>query len=633
MRRVVADIETNGFRDIGTKFWVLCATDIDTGEEFTFLRPDLDPTPLLEFSKEVELWIGHKFLTFDAPEITRLTNGAVQFDYENQILDTLVLSRLVYYAIPGGHSLDAWGERLNFGKIKFVDFHAYSEEMLTYCKKDVALNIKVFRYLERFYTDDKWKDSIELEHFKDMMCEELHRDGFPFDIEKAKELYQEVTIRLEELDERVQASFPPAPVFTRTYTPKTNKDGSLRKNSLGPMGEDGQVEESGTYSAVKFVPFNPGSPKQVVTQLNKCGWKPFEKTKGHEKALRDRRFKKKGSKEDKLPYYEEFGWKISEDNLATLPDDAPDGALALRDWLVTKGRQTRLEEWLECYNPSTGCIHGSYMAIGAWTHRCSHSKPNMANIISEYDGRGNIQYLGKEFRSLFRVSQVESDECWLVGTDADGIQLRILAHLLENDEYIEAIESGDKDLGTDIHNLNRRALGSDICQSRDAAKTFIYAFLLGAGVDRVMSILHCQRKEATTAIAQFIEGIDGLSDLKKVRIPKEAKQGYMVALDGRKVVCDSEHLMLAGHLQCNESIIMARAAKLWIKWARDEGINFIIRNYVHDEWQVEVRGTLKVAERFGELQRLALEQTGRELNMLIPIRGSTNIGKNWYDTH
>lgn len=626
-RRVICDIETNGLGVLSTKLWMIHCLDIDTEEEFTFLRPDLEPDDFVEFFSTVSVWVGHNFLTFDAPQIEKLLGGLVEFS-PSSIIDTLVVSRLVYFSIPGGHSLDAWGERLGYKKLYFKEFDKYSDEMHKYCIRDVKLNFRVYKEFVKIIEDDSWQEALQLEHKKALICQQLHEDGFTFDIDTAKEIYNDVMIKLEELDERVQASFPPQPTKIREYLVKENKDGSIRKNSCGPVGLDGGLEVGCTYTSIKFVPFNPGSPKQVVTVLNKCGWKPFEKTKGHETALRNNRFGKVDK--DKLKNYEEFGWKVSEDNLATLPDDAPDGALALRDWLVTNARRTKLEEWLDCYNASTEAIHGNFMPIGAWTHRCAHSSPNMANIISEYDGRGRIQYLGKEFRSLFTVSHPDN---WLVGTDADGIQLRILAHLLENEEYIEAIESGDKSNETDIHNLNRRALGVDVCHSRDAAKTFIYAFLLGAGVDRVKSILHCQRKQASTAIASFISSIKGLSDLKKKRIPKEAKQGYMIALDGRKVACTSEHLMLAGHLQCNESIIMARAMVLWMEWADKEEIKWTLRNYVHDEWQVEVEGTKEQAERLGELQCLALEQTGRDLNMLIPIRGSTSIGKNWYDTH
>ena len=103
--------------------------------------------------------------------------------------------------------------------------------------------------------------------------------------------------------------------------------------------------------------------------------------------------------------------------------------------------------------------------------------------------------------------------CYLVGTDAEGIQLRVLAHLMKSEEYVHAIVSGKKEDETDIHNLNRKALGMSHV-TRDMAKTFIYV-PTRAGNAKVAQILKVNQKEAKQAVENFMQSIQGLAELKK----------------------------------------------------------------------------------------------------------------------
>lgn len=173
-----------------------------------------------------------------------------------------------------------------------------------------------------------------------------------------------------------------------------------------------------------------------------------------------------------LEHYKRYGWKVNEDNLKTLPETAPEAAKDLAKWLTLEGRRSSLEEWLGCVSED-GRIHGKFWHIGAWTHRMSHSSPNQANIPACWpDGlepKSAVEEVKKkydsELRALFKTDH------YLVGADAEGIQLRILAHYMKSEEYRDAILRGKKEDSTDIHNLNKRALGS-ICRTRDDAKTF-----------------------------------------------------------------------------------------------------------------------------------------------------------------
>jgi DNA polymerase I len=328
-----------------------------------------------------------------------------------------------------------------------------------------------------------------------------------------------------------------------------------------------------------------------------------------------------------------YGWQCNEMNLSTLPDDAPEGGRNLAEWLTLEGRRSSLEEWIK-HVKDDGRIHGRFTHIGAWTGRMAHSAPNQANIPAAFHGtpKTAVETVKSEYDGRMRCLWTVEDGNYLVGTDAEGIQLRILAHLMKSDEYIHAIVSGRKEDETDIHNVNRKALGISHV-TRDMAKTFIYAFLLGAGVAKVATILKVNQREAGEAIDNFMNSIQGLSDLKKKVIPHVAKRGWFRGLDGRKVPVPSEHKALAGMLQNGEAVVMKHSAITWTTAARKLGIKYKLVTWPHDEWQTEVEGSMNDAELLGNIQRQSIVDTGKKLSILCPLAGSTDVGRTWGDTH
>ena len=328
-----------------------------------------------------------------------------------------------------------------------------------------------------------------------------------------------------------------------------------------------------------------------------------------------------------------YGWQCNEMNLSTLPEDAPEGGRNLAEWLTLEGRRSSLEEWIK-HVKDDGRIHGRFTHIGAWTGRMAHSAPNQANIPAAFHGtpKTAVEIVKDEYDGRMRCLWTVEDGNYLVGTDAEGIQLRILAHLMKSDEYIHAIVSGRKEDETDIHNVNRKALGISHV-TRDMAKTFIYAFLLGAGVAKVATILKVNQREAGEAIDNFMNSIQGLADLKKKVIPHVAKRGWFRGLDGRKVPVPSEHKALAGMLQNGEAVVMKHSAITWTTAARKLGIKYKLVTWPHDEWQTEVEGSMNDAELLGNIQRQSIVDTGKKLSILCPLAGSTDIGRTWGDTH
>lgn len=335
-----------------------------------------------------------------------------------------------------------------------------------------------------------------------------------------------------------------------------------------------------------------------------------------------------------LEHYKRYGYTVSETNLKTLPESASQAAKDLAQWLTLEGRRSSLVEWLGCFSEATGRIHGKFWNIGAWTHRMAHSNPNSANIPAPFHGdpKSPVEEVKARYDGPMRECFTTPEGAYLVGCDAAGIQLRILAHYMKSLEYVEAIVNGVKEDGTDIHNLNRKALGST-CRDRDVAKTFIYAWLLGAGVGKIASILGCSMPQAKKAIDNFLSSLPELKKVKTVMIPRDASRGFFIGLDGRKVPCTSDHLMLAGYLQNGEAVIMKRATLKWIVAAKKEGINFKLVNFVHDEWQVEVTGTKSEADRMGQIMCQALVDVGDELDLFCPLEGEYRVGQNWAETH
>lgn len=347
-----------------------------------------------------------------------------------------------------------------------------------------------------------------------------------------------------------------------------------------------------------------------------------------EKSSKPRDLEVRGAK------FAKYGWTLSEANLNTLPDHAPVGAKNLAEWLTLASRASSLVEWLGHYNEDDHRIHGRFTHIGAWTGRMAHSAPNQANVPSAFHGvaKTPVEAVKVAYDGAFRKLWCVPEGSYLVGTDAEGIQLRILADLMKSEEYVHAIISGKKEDETDIHNLNRKALGISHV-TRDMAKTFIYAFLLGAGNAKVAQILGVNSKEAAQAVENFTNSIEGLAKLKNEMVPYIARRGWFKGYDGRRVVVPSQHKTLAGMLQNGESTIMKHAALQWVKQAKAQGFDFKLCTWPHDEWQTEVKGDINVAEKLGEIQRQSIVDTGVKFGMMCPLAGSTDIGANWYDTH
>lgn len=309
--RVIADIETNRLVN-PDRIHCIVAKDIDTEERYVFRKvwPD-DPEPFIKFSSGVDLWVGHNFISFDLTVLRLLINKV--HIHPNSVIDTLILSRLLHFAIPGGHGLEAWGERFGISKKMDVVFDEYNEDIVERCVGDVEINERLYRFLNGKILENKdFKRAVEVEHKMAFICNWMRNDGFPFDIGKAREIYTELTEELEKLDAVLISSFPSKARFIKEIVPKERKDGSLSKVGIAWLESTQGVSPGATFSRIEWEQFDPASTKHARERLHDAGWRPVEKTKGHIEAERTRN-------KEKLEKFRREGWKISEKNLLTVP--------------------------------------------------------------------------------------------------------------------------------------------------------------------------------------------------------------------------------------------------------------------------------------------------------------------------
>ncbi len=647
--RIVLDIECNALVN-PDKIWVIVCKDIDTNEYHIFRNlHDTERDKFTDWFRGVELCIGHNLLGYDGPVLRSILG--IDLDYR-KVIDTLIISKLVDYPRQG-HSIEDYGVEFGEEKIKFSDFSQYSKAMEDYCIRDVDICHRVYNKYRSYIDKPEHRSSISLEHQFQLVVNQLHTNGFAFNTAKASKLLEKVTAELAVLDKDILEAFQPRLKLVREVTPKETKYGTISLTSIPKvMRQDLPYLTVGApFSYCSWVEFNPSSHSQIIRVLNESGWRPIDKTQTHidtEREVNKLKHRKRDQTLDlhlrelysKLQSLSKTGWKVNENNLETLPPSAPVGARLLAKRILLEARRRTLTEWLALVVPETNRIHGKFYGIGAWTHRMAHQNPNTANIPNEFDTAGKKKLYGKELRSFWMAPKNRL----LVGVDAEGIQLRIFAHYINDPEFTDALVKGRKDDKTDPHSLNQSILGS-VCKSRAAAKRFIYALLLGAGLGKLTEILGCSTPETQEALDRLMERYTGWAALKENVFPKDAARGYFTGLDGRKVRIPGDtaggrkHLAMSGYLQNGEAVVMKSATLKW--WQKLEDYDAKLVNFVHDEWQVECPNDMKIALTIAEMMSSSLVEVGKDLNLLCPLAGSYynddlkdyTIDTNWSKTH
>jgi len=554
--------------------------DLRTGEVRNFLSPfntqDIkDIQTCLSTYDEI---IGHNFIDFDKPNMERLLG--ISF-VGIKITDTLILSRLYNPSLEDGHSLKAWGQRLNFPKGDHDDWTKLTPEMVTYCEKDLQVTAKLYTKLMSELAAFG-NTSIDLENKVQVIISTQIENGWLLDQSKCRDLGAELKEKRMALEEEVHERFKPLPKFIKEITPKVNNDGRISVVGLKFLGAD-LVNVCGSFSRVDWPEFTLGSRQQIAKHLQFFGWKP-------------KKFTEKGS------------IIVDEDTLNEVKG-IPEAAL-IAEYLMIQKRTAQVKSWLDAV-AEDGRVHGYVNPIGAVTGRMTHSSPNVAQVPSSYSP------YGKECRSCWIVKKGYK----LVGADASGLELRMLSHYMNDKEYTHEVTSGD------VHTANQKSAG---LPDRDSAKTFIYAFLYGAGDAKIGSIVGGSSKHGKKLKAKFLSNTPSLGDLRE-RVERACLRGYLEGLDGRKLHVRSPHAALNTLLQSAGAIVMKKALTLLDEYAKIYKIEYNMVGNIHDEIQAEVRADQ--ADQFGWLAVECIKAAGVKFNMRCPLDGEYKVGNTWAETH
>jgi DNA polymerase I-like protein with 3'-5' exonuclease and polymerase domains len=477
----------------------------------------------------------------------------------SQCTDTLIMSRLLNPNRENGHSLASFGSKLGFPKLDFTDYDGgLTDEMVEYCIRDVELLEKVYHLL----LDEKERygfsdRSIQIEHEVAKVITRQERRGFKLDVPKCMVLLAGFSDRMGRIEQDLQQVFPP--ITTERHSEKTGKR----------LKDDVEI-------------FNPGSRQQIAKRLMQLGWKPTKKTE-------------KGS--------------VIVDESTLDGVDFPEAKL-VAEYLMLQKRYAQVKSWTDAVEED-GRVRGKVITNGAVTGRMTHHSPNMAQIPS------SSSPYGEECRSCWIVDEGYS----LVGADASGLELRMLAHYMKDADYVREVCEGD------IHTKNQIAAG---LQTRPQAKTFIYAFLYGAGPAKIGSIVGGGRQEGQQLISSFLDNTPALKALRS-KVERLAEKGYLPGLDGRKLFVRSAHAALNTLLQGAGAIVMKQALVILSKKIQKEKLNAHFVVNVHDEFQLEVQQDQ--AERVGKLAVESITDAGVLLELNCPLTGDYKIGSSWAQTH
>ena len=580
--KLVFDIETDDLD--ATKIWCICAYDLDKERMYSF-GPD-KITEGVELLKKADKIIGHNIIGFDIPVIHKLTSVDLS---SVSISDTLVLSRLFSPTREGNHGLESWGYRLGFNKIDFKTFSEYSSEMLKYCENDVLLNAKVYNHLKK-ESKGFSKQSVELEHEVAWILARQREHGFLLDVKGASLLVAKFEEQLIDLEKEVRKTFR---AKRQEYTLRAmyTKSGELstlakcrelnRKVRLDPEEKEA-IKHTQKITRVIETDFNLGSRKQIGEYLKGVGWKP--KT------------------------FTPTGQPIVDEGILNKIKNIPEAKL-IAEYLMLQKRIGQVSSWIKEVHEEDNRVRGFVNPNGAVTGRMTHSNPNVAATPST-----RAKY-GSECRACWTVPEGYK----LVGIDASGLELRMLAHYMNDEDYINEVINGD------VHSANQRLAG---LESRDKAKTFIYALCYGARDRKLSTILGKNTRDTKRIREQFLNNLPSFKSLKD-RVGRASSRGFLKGLDNRKLFVRSEHSALNTLLQGAGAIVMKQALILFEDYIKDLKANCVAN--IHDEWQVEVQEDQ--ADEVGKKGVEAIINAGKFLNLKCPLDGEYNVGRNWSETH
>ena len=609
--KIVYDIETDGLLNELTTIWCLVAHNIDTGSTYCYSDHD-DSLPGIAdgiaLLRNANVLIGHNVIGFDHAAIRKLYNVDLN---EVKTYDTWVMSQTLRYKRSHKHGLKGWGEAISNSKIEYDDWSGYSKEMLRYCKQDVMLNVDIFmRLIDEFNKLAEKKplirEGLRIEHDTAVFNQRVKERGWKFDSEKAAINLERMQNRMGEIERAIEPQLGNRKVYIdkEPKTPKFLKNGNYNSHTIRWLSEyyGKDVKATDTHVHAAGVPFQRykmekvtlGSMELVKEWLLSIGWKPDEYQK-----------KKVGFE------WVTMGPKLTSTSLAKLGERGE----MVDEYYTIRNRASVVEGWIK--QSRDGRIHGNMWTIGTPTFRARHEViVNLPAVTAPW---------GKELRELF----IADEGYIVVGADSSGNQLRGLCHYVGNDGFTNEVIYGDQ------HQRNADALGC----SRPIAKSYLYAYLFGAGDGKLGQVLSGQSNASIgkRSRADFAKGIQGLEELK-AKLTKAWKHtfhtqgdGWFPALDGRPVFCPAEHQTLNYLLQSAEGITCKAAVSYAMRKIDEEKLRAEPRLFYHDE--IAYVSHPDDAARVGEILQEAFAEGPKIFGVTCMDGGAPVTGDSYADVH
>jgi len=758
---LIFDLETDGLLHELTRVHIMVIREFETGRSWVFRRNRHEDNILegIKMLNEAETLVMHNGVGFDCPALWKVYGE--DFSPKGKMRDTLVMCRM-YFADQkerdfrlhrrglldgkniGTHTLEAWGQRLGYPKDDYSKRRAaeLKEQFPDLPKEEINRlvwatwnqDMEDYAIVDGEVTEALWdkivkipwsEEAIILEHRVHELMERATRNGFPFDMEGARRMEEDLRTNFDEKTARAKEHFGSWWVPKKWYEGKPRPELGEENSNRHHWGEvvvptrsvnykdpaKGDRIEGAAFCPVVMKDFNPNSRPMIIDRLMKIyEWEPQDFTETITKRW------PKGTP------------KVDDEILRDIGKTVPI-AIDLAEIFYYKKRLGQLVDgdngWIQkaqLFND--GYIHPRFIVGGAVTNRATHSNPNIAQVprvvfkklkqwqekgvtyrlekgelvygierpdgsfdmnltplldpdgkqfvgtpkiakkgdiilnkVGEtitaeggeyvYDKEGKIETKkslmkgragdhGWECRSLFIVP----DGWKLMGADQKGIELRCLGHYMA--EY-DGGKYGRLCVESDPHDLHQQVMELD---SRDTAKTFIYAMIYGAGpfklgitLEPALAVRPAAAKNLGIEMnRRIMTRIPALGSVVKA-VQKEARRGYLDALDGRRLFVRSPHAALNTKLQGAAATISKMWCVLFEEYMEDAGLvhgwegDFAVLAWVHDELQVAVRDDQRIMDIAKECIERAGRNAGKLLNFSMPVDVDVKFGRNWAETH
>lgn len=626
MKYIYFDLETNGLFDKGKDLTIHCMSfaiddePVQRAVGIKAVRRELFKWVQMDGPKTL---VAHNACGFDLVVLKQVA----KFDWRQwsfQRLDTKVVGSLVDPEFSGTHSLEDWGQRVRAPKDNYQaeceaaginPWAEYSERMGAYCDQDVVTLRAIHKYqVQKYLSTHNWETASKIEHGIAEVMAEQERNGCWFDIQAAHRLVDTMQAYIDERTERCKSILRPRCIPGEPVARVFKKDGKPSANAYKALGQadgDPQVVIGGEFSRVLFEDYDLDSRQQVINLLQQQGWKPTE-------------------------YTETGRPKFTEDSItAQLGGIGKD----LAERFVAITRLGQLRGWISKVRPD-GRIAAKAFSQATPTARMRHS------VVVNVPRPGTMW--GPEMRSLFGAAP----GCWQAGADASGLELRMLAHRINDPEFTKQVISGDihwhicqliglvvkgtkrnKDTHTEEGKLHEAI--------RNVEKTWIYGLIYGAGDAKLGSILSDLPgsmgielgNEAGGALTRdrFMATLPGYKQLMS-RVEQYLKQKWMPGLDGRRLYIRHEHAALNTWLQSDGSIVVKLATTLAWHEIREKQIPARQILHFHDEAQYEGWNE-GAAAAAGQAFVDGVKKAGLILKVNCPLDGEVKTGRNWAECH